>query len=180
MHSLSSSTALHMFRTSSSTQPGGLIIRILTSLFMQTAMADRCIIAITPSGSVYAFGATADGETFATVTRVQGLLNHKCRQITCGHSATFVLTSNGTLLAWGRCASGLLGTTCRASIFSPKLINFMQPGVSPRELHMRSVSAGMHHAAAVSDGACLLPPLTLQLPSLPAELRPQSGYVSHR
>lgn len=136
---------------------------------MQTAMADRAIIAITTSGSVYAYGTTADGETFASVTRLQGLLNHKCRQITCGHSATFVLTSSGTLLAWGRCASGLLGTTSRASIFSPKLIKFVQPGVSPRELRMRSISAGMHHAAAVSDGARL--PLSLQCTALPLNLR---------
>jgi len=118
-------------------------------------MADRSIIAVTAPGAVYAVGTTSDGETFATVTHLQGLMNYVCKQVTCGHSATFVLTSKGTLLAWGRCASGLLGTTSRASIFSPKLIKFMQPGVSPRELRIRSISAGMHHAAAVSDGASL-------------------------
>jgi hypothetical protein len=120
------------------------------------AFGDVSATCITPSGAIYAAGTTADGEHFPNAVRLQGLYNYKCVQVVCAHSAVFVLTDTGRVVAWGRCASGLLGLTARAAVYSPKVLKFVTAGLSPREVQIRYISAGLHHCAAVSDGKLTL------------------------
>lgn len=104
---------------------------------------------------MYMAGTTADGEHFPTASKLPCLNNQKVVQAACAHSAVFALADTGRVMAWGRCASGLLGMTSRVAVFSPKALKFLTAGPSPREVAVRFLAAGVHHCAAISDGVLL-------------------------
>lgn len=116
-------------------------------------MSSRSVACIDGAGQMYMAGTTADGEHFPTAAKLSCLNNHKVVQAACAHSAVFALADTGRVMAWGRCASGLLGMTSRVAVFSPKLLKFLTSGPSPREVAVRFLAAGVHHCAAISDGA---------------------------
>lgn len=118
-------------------------------------MSARSVACIDGAGQMYMAGTTADGEHFPTAAKLPCLNNQKVVQAACAHSAVFALAETGRVLAWGRCASGLLGMTSRVAVFSPKALKFLTSGPSPREVAVRFLAAGVHHCAAISDGVAL-------------------------
>jgi alpha-tubulin suppressor-like RCC1 family protein len=101
-------------------------------------------------------GTTVDDEHFPTAQKLASLHSHKVVQAASAHSAVFALAESGRVLAWGRCASGLLGMTSRVPVFSPKTLSFLTSGPSPRRVAVRFLAAGVHHCAAISDGTLQL------------------------
>ncbi|XP_031488256.1 ultraviolet-B receptor UVR8 isoform X1 [Nymphaea colorata] len=70
-------------------------------------------------------------------------------QIACGGAHAIALTSNGSVMTWGRGKSGQLGHGDSENQLQPKVVELLKDTV------IRSVAAGWNHSGFVSDIGCL-------------------------
>ena len=135
------------------------VVRIPGSSIMdaaQAAVSSTHALLVTRGGDVYSWGERGFDDE-ACVRSVEGLANHRCREVACGQGVSLALTDQGTVFTWGNGSVGMLGNGTCESTFLPKPIrHFFWSGTAPSSascVSIKQISSGPFHCAAVSGGA---------------------------
>lgn len=111
-------------------------------------------VALTASGSVYAWGSNAEGAlgvgegtqtVYSQPVQLKSLRPHKVRSIHCGAKSTFAVTHGGDVFSWGLNSYGALG---QGYTESKDIGVVWQPMKSPHLTRVVSLSVGAAHGAA--------------------------------
>jgi len=108
-------------------------------------------LAISDTGVLYSWGNNAHGQLGLVTSQIVPLVpppfipGERFSTISCGVNFTVGVTLDGHVYSWGKNEFGKLGLGHTRDRYEP------QPVTSLEGVHISSVSAGLHHAIALSD-----------------------------